>query len=752
MTPQLRLPQASTPTRRAESPRRPTLTALALALLTGLMTMVFTTQAHAGPYVVEQGSNAVGAPVGAPGWSGLTSAGPGAFALQMPAGAGQGYSASASLAFPAGVSVTNAIVDYAVDAPVSAAHSQPQINSSWGSWGWPFTGISPFGGYSGTTETGERSVANPGGLSFNVNCVNFDNISGGCAGATFRVSRLVLTAVDGSAPTIISAPPSDRLLGTPNSTGWLTSTTGTVAVRASDTVTGVYKIMLREGATAVGELLVDSAGRSSCADIDPALGGPQFNSLAPCDSVATDYKLPVNLAPLGDGVHTLDLGVSDGSGNVTWAPTSYTVKLNAPGGSRADPGTPCINGTNDDSGTCIKRAPSATADPSISGTERSGQTLAVDNGTWADVDGATWTYQWQRCTTSASDCEDLAGETNRTLALHDEVAGYAVRVEVTASTEGGSTTAISAVSGQITLDDGELPSRGGSGGSGDVGDVPTTFHDAPSSDGGDGTVTVVKVVKAAPASGDLPVPDQRPSSSRSVNGTGASLPADLTVEIGGQARSNYGVARVIHGRLRNKDGNPIIDAQIDVLVHEDRAGAAGQVAGSVKTDGNGEFRYVLPAGTSRIVTFGYRLRLSDAEYQRTQSVKVTVAPPVALRASARSVRNGRAVTFSGKLTGVPKGSGKQVALQVKKGKRWITFANMRLLHDGTYRSQYRFLRTRHTATYQFRALVAKEPAWPFATTQSRALKVKVAVKDARPTRAKTKRAAPNDVFEHGRIR
>jgi len=84
-------------------------------------------------------------------------------------------------------------------------------------------------------------------------------------------------------------------------------------------------------------------------------------------------------------------------------------------------------------------APSNTARPTISGSAVQGQTLTASAGTWNDA--ASYSYRWQRCDANGNGCARISSGQRRTLGAND--VGRRLRVEVTASGPGGSTTAFS---------------------------------------------------------------------------------------------------------------------------------------------------------------------------------------------------------------------------------------------------------------------------------------------------------------------
>jgi hypothetical protein len=85
-------------------------------------------------------------------------------------------------------------------------------------------------------------------------------------------------------------------------------------------------------------------------------------------------------------------------------------------------------------------APSNTAAPTITGTEREGSTLTAENGTWSGSP-TSFTYQWQRCTNDGLSCGDISGATQKTYTLVAGDVSHALRVIVTAVNADGRTSA-----------------------------------------------------------------------------------------------------------------------------------------------------------------------------------------------------------------------------------------------------------------------------------------------------------------------
>lgn len=83
-------------------------------------------------------------------------------------------------------------------------------------------------------------------------------------------------------------------------------------------------------------------------------------------------------------------------------------------------------------------APSNTAPPQVSGTAQVGKSLTVSNGTWTGSP-TSYSYQWQRCTTST--CGNITGATQQSYTVREADAGHTLRAVVTATNADGSSTA-----------------------------------------------------------------------------------------------------------------------------------------------------------------------------------------------------------------------------------------------------------------------------------------------------------------------
>ena len=89
-----------------------------------------------------------------------------------------------------------------------------------------------------------------------------------------------------------------------------------------------------------------------------------------------------------------------------------------------------------------------TSPPTISGTERAGETLTAASGSWNNSP-TSFSYKWLRCNSSGSGCDSISGATNQTYQLQKKDTGRRMRVSVTAKNGDGSANAQSAPTGVI---------------------------------------------------------------------------------------------------------------------------------------------------------------------------------------------------------------------------------------------------------------------------------------------------------------
>jgi len=87
--------------------------------------------------------------------------------------------------------------------------------------------------------------------------------------------------------------------------------------------------------------------------------------------------------------------------------------------------------------------------PTVSGTDRVGQTLSASTGSWGGVTPMTYSLRWQRCDPGGSSCSSIAGATSQTYVVATNDLGMTIRINVTATNADGSSQALSDPSGAI---------------------------------------------------------------------------------------------------------------------------------------------------------------------------------------------------------------------------------------------------------------------------------------------------------------
>jgi hypothetical protein len=96
-----------------------------------------------------------------------------------------------------------------------------------------------------------------------------------------------------------------------------------------------------------------------------------------------------------------------------------------------------------------KSGPVNSVKPAVSGTAAVGQELSVSKGTWSPTP-TSFTYQWQRCSSTGADCLNVAGATGATYGVRSVDVGHRLRALVTAHTASGRSTTPSSNSGVVS--------------------------------------------------------------------------------------------------------------------------------------------------------------------------------------------------------------------------------------------------------------------------------------------------------------
>jgi thermitase len=195
-------------------------------------------------------------------------------------------------------------------------------------------------------------------------------------------------------------------------------------LRASSTG---YDTSALSGAPQVGDVLIRGQGSwtgSSPLSLSTAWARCDA-TLAHCTNVSTGGKYTVQSAD-ADNVIRLSITVKNGLGATTAFAVSPVV-----GGSVPPP-----------------PPPANTAVPVLSGAAEDGQTVSATTGSWSGSPTG-FAYQWQRCD-STGWCGSITGATTNSYGVTTADVGDRLRVVVTATNPGGSTSATSAATAPVT--------------------------------------------------------------------------------------------------------------------------------------------------------------------------------------------------------------------------------------------------------------------------------------------------------------
>jgi hypothetical protein len=240
--------------------------------------------------------------------------------------------------------------------------------------------------------------------------------------------------------------------------------------------------------------------------------------------------------------------------------------------------------------------------------------------------------------------------------------------------------------------------------------------------------SVVEVRNAATPGGGTTPPSTGSATPAAINGAGGGTGARLSVVViqsnKRSVRVPYGKSVTLSGRLVTQAGAPVSNAVVDVLAQTRARGARMSGLGQVRTDAAGGFRYVVKAGPSRVVRFGYRARIGDTAFAHTTDVDVRVTAKVSMKPSRTRLRNGNTLTYTGRVYG-QRTARPLVQIQVVNRGRWVNVCVVRARTNGAYSCRYRFRRTFRPTSYVFRALVRSQDGLPYETAASPRRSVRV---------------------------
>ncbi|MEA2475147.1 MAG: large repetitive protein, partial [Thermoleophilaceae bacterium] len=261
------------------------------------------------------------------------------------------------------------------------------------------------GTWSGTptvTFTRQWQRCDSGGANcLGVGTASTYTLGGADVGSTIRV---VVTGTNGAGNSSATSDPTAVVAAAPPANSGAPTTSGTARDgQTLDSTNGTWSGTATIGFTRRW-LRCDSSG-GTCSAISGATG--QSYTLVPAD--------------VGSTIRVEVTGTNGGGSSAALSGPTAVVAANPPANS-----TP----------------------PTITGTARDGQTLTASNGIWSGTPTVTFSRQWQRCDSAGAGCAPIANATGSTYVLTPADVDRTIRVDVTGTNGGGSSTV---TSGQTAL-------------------------------------------------------------------------------------------------------------------------------------------------------------------------------------------------------------------------------------------------------------------------------------------------------------
>lgn len=185
-------------------------------------------------------------------------------------------------------------------------------------------------------------------------------------------------------------------------------------------------------------------------------------------------------------------------------------------------------------------------------------------------------------------------------------------------------------------------------------------------------------------------------------------------------RSDRPVA--VTGRVLGRSGAAVPGATVCVAARVRGSGASERVIATPRTDARGFFRARLAQGPNREIRVAHWAD-ADHAHERYLRIKARAIPRLRLRPTD-TLRNGERVRFAVGLPG-PAGARRRVAVEARSSHGWVRVAAGRTSMSGRWHGAYRFRSTTGIRRYAFRAIVPKQPGYPYAAGRSAIRRVTV---------------------------
>jgi hypothetical protein len=189
-----------------------------------------------------------------------------------------------------------------------------------------------------------------------------------------------------------------------------------------------------------------------------------------------------------------------------------------------------------------------------------------------------------------------------------------------------------------------------------------------------------------------PTPNGRPCPQPSLTSAIGQKIGTVTLQFDKQA--------TVEGRLGCGE-TPIPGASV-VLETSFSSGVRHPSLTTITTGNDGTFRYQLPVGPNRTLSFRYYAYSSATSPSAQTTLQIRVVPRLTLHIHPRHTHNNDPITWSGRVEGGPYPTrGMPVLVQVKEERRWQTFDEI-ISYGGKIKYSYTFRRTLRPTTYAFR--------------------------------------------------
>ena len=192
---------------------------------------------------------------------------------------------------------------------------------------------------------------------------------------------------------------------------------------------------------------------------------------------------------------------------------------------------------------------------------------------------------------------------------------------------------------------------------------------------------------------------------------------------GGRITTPSNEPATVTGALTDAGGQPVRGAEVCVATRVKATdGPPERVVATPTTDADGRFQVRLPAGPSREVRVAH-WRGAHEVAERFLELRSKAVPRLALNPT-RGLSNGDSLRFDVRIPG-PANSQRRVAIQARGTGKWIRIQGGRTDRGGRWSGRYRFTNTTATRRYAFRAVIRRQPGYPYEPGKSKTRKVTV---------------------------